>query len=148
MLLQQTLNLAKLPGGKSGAARQGDIFEPEFGRSRSPHAYAAIRVVHGCKNITASHGCVKRSALCHGPQTQTNGGPVLVHDGVGQPRSCREDLDERDERSQNDNGLEAQGSHDPFVHVVLQSGNFVLELDLEPGDIRFELGPYLGNIGL
>jgi hypothetical protein len=33
VLLHQTLNLAKLPRGKSGAARQGDIFEPEFGRS-------------------------------------------------------------------------------------------------------------------
>jgi hypothetical protein len=71
---------------------------------------------------------------------QLGGGrQARILDGVGPPRSCREDLDKRDERSQNHNGLESRGSHDPFVHVVLQSGNFVLEFDFEPGDIRFEL---------
>jgi hypothetical protein len=67
------------------------------------------------------------------------GRQARILDGVGPPQSCREDLDKRDERSQNHNGLESRGSHDPFVHVVLQSGNFVLEFDFEPGDIRFEL---------
>jgi hypothetical protein len=46
------------------------------------------------------------------------------------------------------NGLEARGSHDPFVHVVIQSGNFVLEFDLEPGDIRFELSLNRRDLGL
>ncbi len=73
-----------------------------------------------------------------------------LNDGDGEkPRQLRPPqiaIPERCDRRCH-NGLEVRGSHDPFVHVVLQSGNFVLEFDLEPGDIRFELSLNRSDIG-
>jgi hypothetical protein len=61
-----------------------------------PHGHEAVRLVHGCKNITGSPGYVKWLALCHGPQTHTNGEPLFLHaSGEGPPRSLREHRDGR-----------------------------------------------------
>jgi hypothetical protein len=68
-----------------------------------------------------------------------------------EPRSFRENSDERDDGSQRRNSLKADRSHDPFEDIGLDFGDIALEFGIEfgphLGDIGSELGPHLGDIG-